>query len=178
MAERMVLTFDLDGVLCRPPFGLNPGNGRGKSREKPGRRSLLWYTEPGRYLGRRPMPGAVEGFGQLSELYDCRVLSARAGHSLANAQRWFKRYFDMEPEMYLRPDWRETPAQFKVRMVRELGATVHFEDDPHTAEWLAELIPHVFIVDWPRNVGLGGPNIHRIASVADAGPLLADFGEA
>lgn len=172
MAERPVITFDLDGVLCRPPFGINPGNGRGKSRDTAGKRSILWYTEPGRYLGRRPMPGAVEGFRQVSARHDCRVLSARASHSLDNARRWFKKYFDAAPEIYLRPHWRETPAQFKVRMIQELGSSVHFEDDPHTAAWIAELIPHVFLVDWPRNQQLEGGNIHRVASVVEAVPAL------
>lgn len=177
MRERLLLTFDLDGVLCRPPFGLNPGSGRGKSRDRPGKRSLLWYTEPGRYLGRRPMPGAVEGFHTLSEGYDCRVLSARAGHSLSNARGWFRKYFGSEPEIYLRPHWKESPAQFKVRMVQELGAYAHFEDDPHTAEWIAELLPQVFLVDWPRNHWLEGGNIHRVKSVAEAVTLLPRIGE-
>jgi hypothetical protein len=170
--HRPVLTFDLDGVLCRPPFGLNPGRGRGKSRDKPGRRSILWYTEPGRYLGRRPMPGAVQGFRELSAQYDCRVLSARAAHSTGHTRDWFEKYFGVVPEIYLRPHWTETPAQFKVRMVQELGAFAHFEDDPHTAEWIAELIPQVFLVDWRRNLWLEGPNIHRVKGVAEALPLL------
>lgn len=174
VSDRKLLTFDLDGVLCRPPFGLNPGSGRGKSRETSGKRHLTWYTEPGRYLWRRPMPGAVAGFRELSTVYDCRVLSARASHSTNHTRGWFRRYFGVEPIIYLRPTWRETPAQFKTRMVGELGAFAHFEDDPHTAEWVAEIIPHVFLVDWRRNDWLHGPNIHRIASLADAARFLAD----
>ncbi|MEX0783873.1 MAG: hypothetical protein WD557_14620 [Dehalococcoidia bacterium] len=172
MGERPILTFDLDGVLCRPPFGLNPGRGEAKRRDGAGKRNILWYTEPGRYLGRRPMPGAVEGFRALSAQYDCKVLSARAGHSLGNARRWFQKYFDAEPEIYFRPHWKETPAQFKVRMAQELGAYAHFEDDPHTAEWVAELIPQVFLVDWPRNDWLEGSNIHRILRISDAAGVL------
>ncbi len=172
MAERRIVTLDLDGVLCRPPFGFNPGNGRGKSRDKPGRCSILWYTEPGRYLGRRPMPGAVEGFRKLSATYDCRVLSARAEHSSGHTRAWFEKYFGVVPEIYLRPHWKESPAQYTVRMVQELGADAHFEDDPHTAKWIAEVIPQVFLVDWPRNDWLDGGNIHRIAAVRDAIPML------
>jgi hypothetical protein len=177
MAGRPVLTFDLDGVLCRPPLGINPGSGRGKNRDVAGRRNILWYTEPGRYLWRRPMPGAVDGLRELCGRYDCRVLSGRAGHSRGHTCRWFEKYFGMVPELYLRPTWRETPAQFKVRMVKELGAFAHFEDDPHTAEWVAELIPQVFLVDWRRNDWLEGPNIHRIRALGDAVPLLAGVGE-
>jgi hypothetical protein len=177
MAEKLLLTFDLDGVLCRPPFGLNPGRGRGKSRERTGRWNIAWYTEPGRFLLRRPMPGAVEGFRVLSQEYDCRVLSARALHSVGHTTGWFEKYFGVVPQFYLRPHWRETPAQFKVGMVQELGAYAHFEDDPHTAEWIAELIPQVFLVDWRRNDWLEGPNIHRIRSVGEAVPLLAGVRE-
>ncbi len=172
MTDRKLLTFDLDGVLCRPPFGINPGSGRGKSRDTTGKRHLTWYTEPGRYLWRRPMPGAVAGFQRLSETHDCRVLSARAGHSLDHTKGWFRRYFDVEPTIYLRPTWEETPARFKTRMVQELGAFAHFEDDPHTAQWVAELIPHVFLIDWRRNRWLEGPNIHRIQTIRDAVELL------
>jgi hypothetical protein len=177
MAPRLILTFDLDGVLCRPPFGLNPGRGRHKSRDRGGRRSILWYTEPGRYLWRRPMPGAVEGFRALAARYDCRVLSARAGHSTGHTRGWFEKYFALTPEVYLRPHWKETPAQFKTRMVVELGAHAHFEDDPHTAQWVAELIPQVFLVDWRRNEWLEGSNIHRVTSVGEALPLLPRVGE-
>jgi hypothetical protein len=178
MPGRQILTFDLDGVLCRPPFGLNPGKGRHKSREKPGHRSVLWLTEPGRYLGRRPMPGAVEGLRELSKTYDCRVLSARGARSVEHTRAWFKKYFGTVPEFHLRPHWSETPAQFKVRMVSELGPYAHFEDDPHTAQWIAEIIPEVFLVNWRRNHWLEGPNIHRITRIGEAATLLPDFREA
>ncbi|MBK7328813.1 MAG: hypothetical protein IPI85_06955 [Dehalococcoidia bacterium] len=60
--ERPLLTFDMDGVLCRPPFGINPGSGRHKRRDAPGQKGLLWATESWRYHFRKPMPGAVEGY--------------------------------------------------------------------------------------------------------------------
>ncbi|HEX6032589.1 MAG TPA: hypothetical protein VFY90_14240 [Tepidiformaceae bacterium] len=175
MPERPILTFDLDGVLCRPPFGINPGSGRHKRRDKAGKWNVLWLTEPGRYMLRRPMPGAVEGFRELSARFDCRVLSARAGHSLGFTQRWFRKHFGAVPELYLRPTWEETPAQFKVRIVQELGATAHFEDDPFTAQWVAELLPAVFLVDWGRNRWLEGERIHRIERIKDAVPLLDEL---
>ena len=39
--ERPILTFDLDGVLCRPPFGINPGRNIDKARKREGRRTFL-----------------------------------------------------------------------------------------------------------------------------------------
>jgi hypothetical protein len=173
-ANRPVVTFDLDGVLCRPPFGINPGRNQGKSRETAGTKGLLWRTERVRYLGRRPMSGARDGFFQFARLYDCQVLSARSEEARPLTERWFARWFGVVPAISLRPSWKETSAAFKVRRVRELGSVAHFEDDPHTALWLAELIPAVFLVDWARNRWVEGrPNIHRVRQLAEAGPTLA-----
>ncbi len=171
---RPVLTFDLDGVICRPPFGINPGRGQRKRRDAGGKKSLLWRTERWRYLGRKAMPGAREGFLALAETYDCKVLSARSTAAAGLTLDWFERYIGVRPALHLRPDWRETPAQFKVRMVTELRSVAHFEDDPHTAQWIAELIPAVFLVDWWRNRWLGAEkNVYRIRTLSEAVPELA-----
>jgi hypothetical protein len=175
LSDRPIVTFDLDGVLCRPPLGINPGRNMTKDRAKAGARGLLWRTERVRYVGRRPMLGAREGFLLLSETYDCRVLSARSEEARDLTASWFRRWFGALPELNLRPDWRESPAAFKTRRVVELGAVAHFEDDPHTAAWLAELLPAVFLVDWWRNRWLSGiPNLHRIEAISDAAAELAE----
>jgi hypothetical protein len=175
MTNRLIVTFDLDGVLCRPPFGINPGSGRHKRRDTPGKRGPLWLTERWRYLGRRPMPGAAEGFRLLAARYDCRVVSARGEQARALTERWLQRYLGAVPPLYLRPHWRETSAAYKARLLPELGAVAHFEDDPHTARWLADLLPAVFLVDWPRNRWLEGPRLHRIPTIAAALPLIEDL---
>ncbi|MBN9493995.1 hypothetical protein J0H33_11705 [bacterium] len=172
MPSRPVVTFDLDGVICRPPFGINPGRNQHKSRDGEGTRNILWLTERWRYVGRRPMPGARQGFIEIAAHFECHVLSARAEVAREATERWFERYLGIVPALHLRPSWKETPAQYKVRMVRELGAMAHFEDDPHTAEWVAECTQAVFLVDWPRNDWLTGKNVHRIASIREALPLL------
>jgi len=172
MSQRHILTFDMDGVLCRPPFGINPGSGRGKQRETAGKKNILWRTERWRYAFRRPMPGAPGAFREFANLYDCRVLTARADLARSLTESWFERWFGVVPTIHLRPNWHETPAQFKTRMVLELGAKAHFEDDPFTAEWVSELIPGVFLVDWPRNRWLEGENIRRIRTIGDALPLV------
>lgn len=176
--SRRILTFDLDGVLCRPPFGINPGKGLGKDRAEPGRKSILWRTESWRYFGRGPMPGAVEGFRELAQRYDCQVITARSDIVRKYTEAWFARNFGMVPLIHMRPHWRETPAQFKARKVRELGAFAHFEDDPHTAEWIAELVEHVFLVDWRRNRWLERDRITRIERIGEAIPVLAALEEA
>jgi hypothetical protein len=173
MTSPPTLTFDMDGVLCRPPFGINPGAHRTKVRRVEGRRTLLHFTEPYRYFLRRPMEGAVEGFRLLSADYDCRVLTARTEQTRRATEGWFRRWFGMVPALELRTDWRETPAAFKARKTRELGALAHFEDDPHTAAWVAEGIPAVMLLDWRRNRWLDVPNVHRIHRISEAAPLLA-----
>ncbi len=173
MPERLVVTFDLDGVLCRPPFGINPGSGRKKRRDALGRKNLLWLTESWRYLGRRPMPGAIEGFRRMSEDFDCKVLSARGARARNLTERWFARYLGFVPEIHLRPGWEETSAQFKVRMVQELGSRAHFEDDPHTALWVAEFVPQVFLIDWPRNRWVTDSRLRRVRTILEAKALLA-----
>jgi hypothetical protein len=122
------------------------------------------------------MPGAAEGFQALSADYECIVLTARLGRSRALTARWLARYIGPGVRLEVRTNDRDTPAGFKVRRTRELGALAHFEDDPHTALWVAESLPAVFLVDWRRNRWLEGvANIHRIRSLADATPTLRDL---
>lgn len=166
--ERPRLTFDLDGVLCRPPFGINPGRGRKKRRDAPGHGGLLWLTERWRYLGRRPMPGSLEAFRALSARFECTVVTARGEAARPPTEAWFRRYLGEVPSLQMRPSPSETSAQFKVRVIAEIGPVAHFEDDPFTARWVAELIERVYVVDWCRNRWLEGPNIRRVRSAADA----------
>lgn len=169
---RSLLTFDLDGVICRPPFGINPGKGQHKSRDGDGSRNLLWMTERWRYIGRKPMPDAREGLHLLGERFECQVVSARSVDAAALTTSWFRRYLNLEVPLNLRPGWHEKPAQFKVRRLAELKPVAHFEDDPHTAAWLAELLPAVFLIDWPRNRWLELPNVYRISRLREALPVL------
>lgn len=170
--DRPLVTIDVDGVLCRPPFGLNPGSGRNKNRATTGKWNVLWPLERIRYVGRKPMPGAREGLQGLIREYRCEVLSARGTAAGGYTRGWIGSRLDAELHVNLRPHWRETSARFKARVASELGASVHIEDDPHTARWLAELIPHVLLVDWPRNEWLDGDNIHRITSIDEAPALI------
>lgn len=172
MPERRLLTFDMDGVLCRPPFGINPGSGRSKRRDAIGQKGLLWPTESWRYRFRKPMPGAVEGFKHLAEMFECVVVTARGAAAEGLTRDWFERYVGFVPELHVRPHWNETSAQYKARKMSELKPFAHFEDDPFTAKWTAELIDAVFLVDWKRNRWLEGSNIHRIFRLDEAIPTL------
>jgi hypothetical protein len=170
--EKPRLTFDLDGVLCRPPFGINPGSGRHKRRDAASKKGVLWLTEGWRYHGRRPMPGAVEGFRTLQEQFDCVVVTARGLPAESLTRAWFTRHFGFVPELHMRPSWEETSAQFKARKMAELQPIAHFEDDPFTALWVAELVPAVFLVDWKRNRWVRAERVHRIQVLAEAQSAL------
>ena len=119
------------------------------------------------------MPGAVEGFRKLQERFRCEILTARSEVARGLTEAWFRSYFGAVPAIHMRPGWEESSAQFKARRVGELSPVAHFEDDPHTAEWLAELLPQVFLVDWPRNRWLQIDNVRRIERVIEANRLLA-----
>ena len=54
----------------------------------------------------------------------------------------------------------------------ELQPIAHFEDDPFTALWVAELVPAVFLVDWKRNRRVEAERVRRIHRLADALPVL------
>ena len=170
--EKPLLTFDMDGVLCRPPFGINPGKGRGKDRNKKGSKGLLWATEGWRYAFRRPMPGAPGGFQSLGAHYRCIVVTARSTKAEGLTRRWFERHFGAVPELHMRPSWEETSAQYKARKLRELRPLAHFEDDAFTADWAADLVERVFLMDWRRNRWLERPNVYRISRIAEAATLL------
>lgn len=114
------------------------------------------------------MPGALEAFRRLAEQFDCRVVTARAETARPLTERWFRRHLGLVPPLFMRPSPVETSAQFKVRVLRELSPVAHFEDDPFTAAWAAEIVPKVFLVDWRRNRWLSGANIVRVQSVTDA----------
>ena len=63
-------------------------------------------------------------------------------------------------------------AILAVLTTQALGALAHFEDDPHTALWVADHIPAVFLVDWWRNRWLKAERVHRIEWIAEAGAIL------
>ena len=114
------------------------------------------------------MDGVVEGLRLLDGRVEWAVVSARSEACRGLTQAWLSRHLGVEPRLYLRPSWRETSAAFKARMIGELRPAAHFEDDGNTAAWLAELIPAVFLVDWPRNRWLSMARVHRIKRIADA----------
>jgi hypothetical protein len=118
------------------------------------------------------MAGAKEGFLALAQRYDCHLVTARTERARGVTERWLETLYGYVPPLHLRPGYQVTPAAWKVRLTGELGALAHFEDDPHTALWVAETVPLVFLVDWWRNRWLDDPAVHRIRRIGEAAPIL------
>ncbi len=174
VGSRPIVTVDLDGVLARPPFGLNPDANRKKRRDRRARWSPLWALERWRYVGRSPMPHAGAALEQLREVADVRLVSARGEAARPATERWLARHLGWRPPLYLRPSWRESSAQYKARLLAELAPFAHLEDDPHTAAWVAEFVPLVVLIDWPRNRWLEGPNIRRASDPLEAAEIVLE----
>ena len=118
------------------------------------------------------MPAAAEGFRAVAEHFECAMVSARGEAARSSTEAWLHRYFGARGPLHLRSAWRERSSAYKARVIPTLGPLAHFEDDPNTALVLAQLIPLVFLVDWPRNRGVAASNIHRVERIADALPIL------
>jgi uncharacterized HAD superfamily protein len=121
------------------------------------------------------MPGAVEGLTRLSTSHDIVVVTARAEKSRGLTERWLAANLGFVPPVLMRPTWRETSAAFKARVIGSLGPAVHFEDDPFTADWIADLNVPVALIDWPRNRGLSRAGVVRVSSIAEGADRLEDF---
>ncbi|HCU99707.1 MAG: hypothetical protein CL897_01670 [Dehalococcoidia bacterium] len=118
------------------------------------------------------MPGAAEGFRAIAKNFECAVVSARGEAARSVTEAWLVQTLELLPPLWLRASWRERSSAFKARVIPPLKPLAHFEDDPNTALLLADQIPHVFLLDWPRNQGVEQSNIHRIQRLADALPIL------
>ena len=184
------LTFDLDGVICRPPFGVNLGISRNlhlpplpatiaprATPERPGPRGTLrQLLHTLRYLGRRPMPDARAGLLAIRELREPILVTARSAVVLPMIDAWLRRHDlrDCFAALYAN-DTALRAAQFKLHRVRALGAAAHVDDDGATAYYLARHgLPCVYLRDWPRNRALPyPPNVQVVRSLLDLADHLA-----
>jgi hypothetical protein len=178
-----VLTVDLDGVICRPPFGVNLGISSDAldPAAAPARAFVLPCWLGGtfdhlRFDFRRPLPEAREALSALAELREVVVLTGRR----TSPQQWLRRHGLAEPvSRVVINDSAEASAHFKLRCVQELGAVEHIDDDGRTARLLAERGPaRVYLRDWPRNRGMSYPsNVTRVADLLELVRLLSTGAE-
>lgn len=168
-ADRPLLTVDLDGVICGPLLGLNVGIHRGfldpgaeppRARVPP--RWLSALVDPARFEPRRPLPGTRSALAELQRARRLVVLTGRR----TSPERWLARHglAGFVDAVVVNEGPLSSP-HYKLRAVAELGAAEHVDDDPRTAQLLAERAScRVFLRDWPRNRSL--PYAHGVTRVA------------
>lgn len=190
--SKPLISFDFDGVICRPPFGQNRVLGRqlyeeelpenvrtidGPATSLPRRvylqaRGLL---EDLKYLGRDPMAAAREGIIAVSQYRTPVIITGRSYLAKRIIDAWLKKY-DMEE--YFAAIYANNTAlptrQYKLHMLRRLGISEHVDDDGAITYYLAKKgIKQLFLRDWPRNQGLPYPdNVVHFTNIAEIVPNL------
>ena len=179
-----LLTLDFDGVICRPPLGINIGIHRTfldpaappiAARVYPG-----WLNAPLDHLRfdlRAPMPGVREALAALRTLRRLVIVTGRR----TPPSRWLRWHgLDGLVEQVIVNDTALKSPHFKLAMLRALAAEEHVDDDPRTAQLLAQASStRVFLCDWPRSRDLPyAPGIERVADLRDLARLLVDSSEA
>ncbi len=178
MNERPLLTVDMDGVICRPILPQNPGihlEFLDTAAPPPSARVYpRWLNAPLDHLRfdlRRPMPGARKALYELASIRRVILLTGRR----TEPHGWLRRHgFDGAFEDVIVNRGLLKSPHYKLEMVRALGADEHIDDDPRTAQLLAETSDaRVFLCDWPRSRALTmHPRVERVASIAALVSLL------
>lgn len=176
--RRPLVTLDLDGVICNPPFGINLGiSGEFLDPDAPPRPARIparWWSvtfDHLRFDFRRPLSGIAQA---LSEVHAHREVVLLTGRR-TSPRPWLRKH-GIE-EHIDRIVINETPLRsphYKLEAIEQLGAAEHVDDDGRTAQLIAERgAARVYLCDWPRN---RGPRYHervtRVASLAAYAQLL------
>ena len=171
--DRPLLTLDLDGVICEPILGQDVGIQRGfldpDAPPQPARVLPAWLRAPLDHLRfdpRRPMPGARDALERLAGVRRLVVVTGRRTPPSA----WLRRHhLDALVEDVIVNRTGLRSAHYKLEALRALGATEHVEDDPRTAQLLAQAGGlRVYLCDWPGNRGLEyDPRVERVAGLDD-----------
>jgi hypothetical protein len=179
-AAKPIITLDLDGVICNPPFGINLGIRRDfldpDAPPRPARVPPSWWSGPfdrARFDLRRPLPGVADALRALRELRTVYLLTGRR----TSPRRWLARHgLDALVDRIVINETLLRSPHFKLHGIRELGAQEHVDDDGRTAQLIAASSSvRVFLVDWPRNRGVeyyGG--VRRVATLSEVPKFLLD----
>ena len=173
-----LVTVDFDGVICSPFFGLNFGISRAfhdpaaapeAARVPP--RWLGTLADHARFDLRRPLPAARAGLSALAEVARVTILTGRR----TSPAPWLRRHrFNAPIEAIIINRGPLRSAYFKLAEIERLQPAVHIDDDPRTAQLIAQRAGiEVYLRDWPRNRDLEyHPAVTRVADLAAAAALL------
>ena len=173
-----LLTLDFDGVICRPILGMNVGIQRTfldpTATAPPARVYPRWLNAPIDHLRfdlRSPMPGVHEALRALATVRRLVVVTGRR-----TQPAWWLRWHGLDGlvERVVVNDTGLKSPHFKLQALRALDATEHVDDDPRTAQLLAEAAAmRVFLCDWPRNRDLPyDPRVERVRDLRDLAAQL------
>ncbi|MEE9249055.1 MAG: hypothetical protein V3U79_10215 [Dehalococcoidia bacterium] len=183
--------IDLDGVVCRPPLGLNIAIGRGPypgssvepvrasesaSPEKSLSRSLKTVLLRLKYTGRRPMADAKSGLLAIGEHRTLVLITSRNGLVHQLVESWLSKHglLSLFEEVHTNDTGLPSP-EFKWRTLSGLGIGEFVDDDGRVADLLSRKgLKRVYLRDWPRNRGYRySTSVTRVRSLKDVARDLA-----
>jgi phosphoglycolate phosphatase-like HAD superfamily hydrolase len=176
-----VIALDFDGVICRPPLGLNLGisNGEwpaalrvsGRVERKQAFADLLTSV---RYAGRRPLLDAQLGLSHLSEKRQIAIVTGRPARMIPDIRSWLTRYgLDDLISFIFANDTGFSIPRFKLEMAEKLNAHEFVEDDGRTARFLHRFgVANVFLREWPKNRGNYPEQIRVVRSLSEVASAL------
>jgi hypothetical protein len=175
-----IITLDLDGVICSPPFGINLGIHRTfldpDAEAPPARVPPRWWSERAdrlRFDLRRPLPRVADALQHLRRVRTVYVLTGRR----TSPERWLRRHglHDLIDRVIINDTLLRSP-HYKLRALEQLDAEEHVDDDGRTAQLIAASSDiRVFLIDWPRNRDAQyHSNVARRPALFDVAREIAD----
>ena len=184
--DKPLIGIDMDGVICRPPLGLNLPIAPGPYRERPsspasrrvplglGRLALGAFLRL-KYFARRPLPDALAGIKAICEHRTPVLITSRNGAGMELIYSWLRRYgfIDMFGDVHANSLGLPSP-DFKWHMCSHLGIEEFVDDDGRVADLLSRKgLKKIFLRDWPRNRGYDYlPNVTRVKGLIEVAGFL------
>ena len=187
---RPIIGVDMDGVICRPPLGINIRIGRGPYEGttnedglvsplpayKPRSSSIMVVIQTLKYLGRRPLPEARAGLVAIKEHRDLVLITSRSGLVHRLVVSWLLRngMLDMFEAVHTNNTGLPSP-EFKWHMLSKQGVQEFIDDDGRVADFLARRgLRRIYLRDWPRNRGYQYPeSVIRVSTLGEVAKYLA-----
>ena len=186
------LGVDLDGVICRPPLGLNILIGKGPyeghlnphgtymdsaKRGKLGSSPIISFLQKVKYIRRSPLPDAPEGLRAIKEHRDMILITSRNSLVQKRVEHWLERHGIRELFDAVHTNHLGIPSpEFKWHMVSQQGIDEFIDDDGRVADFLARRgLRRVYLRDWPRNRGYKYPeSVIRVENLIQVAERLAN----
>ena len=185
--DKPLIGIDMDGVICRPPLGLNLPIAPGPYVERPSpsvhRQAPQWSSFLAlkfflklKYLARTPLPGALVGINAISAHRTPVLVTSRNSAGAEIIDSWLKRHGFADLFRAVHSNSLGLPSpDFKLHMCSQLGIEEFVDDDGRVADLLSRSgLKTVFLCDWPRNRCYNYlPNVTRVKNLQEVAKFLA-----